>query len=104
MAYQYANTGIVFAKEDVSKELSPNVKGVPFFEYYFKGKKISDSVGADENEIRQNIENLKQTILQQQQHQANPNGFPKPYNPVNRNHAQVNQVNPMTQNPMMRRM
>ena len=110
MANEFTQFGIVFAKEDVDKKLSPYVKGVPMFEYYLRGNKIGDTVGADETEIRNNVEKLKQMIVsqppqqqQQQPHMQNQH-FPQPYNNVNPKHAQVDQSNPMNDNIMMRRM
>jgi hypothetical protein len=76
-----------------------------------RGNKIGDTVGADETEIRNNVENLKQLLgsppQQQQQylpqHMQQQNSFPQSYNNTNPKHAQVDQSNPMNDNIMRRR-
>ena len=57
---------IVFGKEDAEKRIkgAPEVRGVPTFHFYVNGKNIPNLtvVGADLNEVEQNIQKISQKI------------------------------------------
>ncbi len=56
LANTYSKTGIIFAKEDSAYQLSPDVRGVPTIQYYFKGRLVNTTVGADIEAIKTNVE------------------------------------------------
>ena len=48
---------VKFVKEDIDKNLS-NVNGVPYFEFYKKGKYICNSIGANSKRVEQKIKDM----------------------------------------------
>ena len=58
LAEKYQPQGFIFAKEDVDKKISQNVRGVPTLQYFFNGKMVNTTTGADFTEIKEKVENL----------------------------------------------
>lgn len=51
---------VVFAKEDYMNKITTDIRGVPTFQYFYKGKMIHPTtVGADIPEVAKRIEDLK---------------------------------------------
>ena len=61
LSRQNGNAGVVvFAKEDYMHKISTDIRGVPTFQYFYKGKMIHPTtVGADIPEAARRIEELK---------------------------------------------
>lgn len=52
LAQQYTAVGrCVLAKEDVDKDLSPDVRGVPTFQFFKEGKLVNTIIGADIDKV-----------------------------------------------------
>jgi len=54
----YAQYGFIFAKEDVDKKITQNIRGVPSFQYFYNGEMVDTSTGADINDVKEKIEKL----------------------------------------------
>jgi len=92
MAQENSNTGIIFAKEDAMKKISPYVKGVPTFEYYVDSKLYGNTVGADHVEIKNKLEEIKKIIsTSQQQPNQQQHSNQQPNNQQQFNQQQFNQ-------------
>lgn len=109
MAKEFAKAeggdAFVFAKEDVMKKISPYIKGVPAFEYYVDGKFYGNTVGADDVEILNKLEEIKNHIhdtRSQQKHHTGQHIHQKtkqnPNPNINQHHVQQN----TNQNPHIR--
>ena len=57
--------GFIFAKEDVDKKISQNVRGVPSFQYFYNGEMVDTSTGADINDVKEKVEKLVATLNQE---------------------------------------
>ena len=60
LAETYKN--IVFSKENVELKLSPEVQGVPYFQYYLNGQLVDKTVGANVPEIQNKLNQLQQYL------------------------------------------
>lgn len=58
LAKEYSPKGFVFVKEDVEKKISPEIRGVPAFQYWYKGRLLDTTVGADMQEVKAKIDKL----------------------------------------------
>lgn len=62
IAQQYSQGGVcAVVKENIDKKISPNVRGVPTFQFYFKGQPAGVITGAD-------IVNVEKRLVQLLQH------------------------------------
>ena len=104
MAKEFAKAeggdAFVFAKEDVMKKISPYIKGVPAFEYYVNGKFYGDTVGADDVEILNKLEEIKNHISNTHSNQKQHASQHKQNQNQNQHHVQKNS----NQNPHIRNM
>ena len=64
MAMKYAPSGkVVFLKEDVDKDISGDVNGVPTFRVYTAGgRMVKETVGADIEEVESVVNSLLQRV------------------------------------------
>jgi thioredoxin 1 len=60
LAETYKN--IIFAKENVELRISPEVQGVPYFQFYFNGQLVDKTVGANMNEIQYKLNQLQEYL------------------------------------------
>lgn len=56
---EYKKFGFVFAKENVDKNISQNIKGVPNFQYFYNGRMIGDTTGGDMQAVKTKLEEMK---------------------------------------------
>ena len=62
LAREYKKYGFVFAKEDVDKKISQNVRGVPNFQYFVNGRVYAMTSGADIAEVTSKLEEIKNSL------------------------------------------
>ena len=60
LAETYKN--IIFAKENVELRISPEVQGVPYFQFYLNGQLVDKTVGANMNEIQYKLNQLQEYL------------------------------------------
>jgi len=92
LAKEYNRAGVcAVVKELFDKKLTmPLPQGLPTYQFFFKGKKVSeDVIGADINKVKQTLEKL---IQQYQSSQNFQNNYPATYNntPVTAQGPQAN--------------
>ena len=63
----YSKYGFIFAKEDVDKKISQNIRGVPSFQYFYNGEMVDTSTGADINDVKEKVEKLLATFNNERQ-------------------------------------
>lgn len=54
----------VFVKEDAMQRFTDGVRGVPTFQYFYKGRMTGSTIGADMNEVKKNLDDLKKMVEQ----------------------------------------
>lgn len=62
LSKKYSEYGFIFAKEDVDKKISQNIRGVPAFQYFYNGEMVDTSTGADINDVKEKVEKLLVTF------------------------------------------
>lgn len=63
LANDYKKFGFIFAKEDVDKKISQNVRGVPNFQYFVNGNLFGMTSGADMAEVTSKLEEIKSVVM-----------------------------------------
>ena len=59
LAYSLSSPGkMLFAEEELEDNLSANVRGVPCFDFYFRGKKVHRQNGGNFKELQRNVRGL----------------------------------------------
>jgi len=59
LAYSVGSPGnVLFAEEELEDNLSANVRGVPCFDFYFRGKKVHRQNGGNFKELQNNVRRL----------------------------------------------
>ena len=58
LSEKYKQHGFIFAKENVDKKISQNIRGVPAFQYFYNGKMLHSTTGADFADITEKVEGL----------------------------------------------
>lgn len=59
---EYKSLGFVFAKENVDKNISQNIKGVPNFQYFYNSRMIGDTTGGDMKAVKDKLEEMKAMV------------------------------------------
>ena len=62
LAKEYSKYGFIFAKENSDSKISTEVRGVPTFQYFYDGKLVGSTVGADMADVKLNLDKLKSTM------------------------------------------
>jgi len=62
LSEEYKPYGFVFTKENVEKDITKGIRGVPNFHFYYKGNLVHTIMSADMNAIKQELEKLKQMV------------------------------------------
>jgi thioredoxin 1 len=62
LSEEYKQYGFVFAKENVEKNISQNIRGVPNFQYFYNGRMIGDTTGGDMQAVKAKLEEMKAMV------------------------------------------
>ena len=62
LSEEYKPFGFVFAKENVDKQITQGIRGVPNFHFYYNGNLIHSIMSADINAVKEKLEELKQMV------------------------------------------
>jgi thioredoxin 1 len=104
LAEEYKQYGFVFAKENVEKKISQNIKGVPTFQYFYNGAYIDSTVGADMTEVKNKIDEMVKMHVNKVQIPPNARPQIQPMNQPPQPMNQPPQMQQMNQPPQMQQM
>jgi len=62
LAEEYKPYGFVFAKENVDKQITQGIRGVPNFHFFYNGNLVHSIMSADMKAVKEKLEELKQMV------------------------------------------
>ena len=62
LSEEYKPYGFVFVKENVDKQITQGIRGVPNFHFYYNGNLVHSIMSADMKAVKEKLEELKQMV------------------------------------------